>query len=80
MDKIIKAVPIGDYRIEIQTSSGISGIFDVKPYLNGSAFKELVNESYFRTVHPAHHGMHGAIVKCGVWRIKRLAVFDLHFV
>ena len=57
MDKITKAVPLEDYRIEILTSSGVSGIFDVKPYLKGSAFKELVNESYFRTVHPAHHGI-----------------------
>ncbi|WP_374567310.1 DUF2442 domain-containing protein [Nitrosomonas sp.] len=57
MDKITKAVPLEDYRIEILTSSGVSGVFDVKPYLNGSAFKELVNESYFRMVHPAHHGI-----------------------
>ena len=57
MDKIMKAVPLEGYRIEIQTNSGISGIFDVKPYLNGSAFKELINESYFRMVRPAHHGI-----------------------
>ena len=41
MDKIIKAIPLEDYKIEILTSSGLSGIFDVKPYLKGSAFKEL---------------------------------------
>ena len=57
MDKIMKAVPLEGYRIENQTNSGISGIFDVKPYLNGSAFKELMNESYFRMVRPAHHGI-----------------------
>ena len=57
MDKIMKAVPLEDYRIEIQTNSGISGIFDVKPYLNGSAFKELMNVSYFRMVRPAHPGI-----------------------
>ena len=57
MDKIIKAIPHDDYKIEILTSSGISGIFDVKPYLQGRAFKELVDESYFRTVRPAHHGI-----------------------
>ena len=57
MDKIIKAIPLDDYRIEILTSSGISGIFDVKPYLRGSAFKELVDESYFRMVRPAHYGI-----------------------
>jgi hypothetical protein len=57
MDKIIKAIPLEDYKIEILTSSGISGIFDVKPYLNGSAFKELVEVSYFRLVRPAHYGI-----------------------
>ena len=57
MDKIIKAVPLDNYKIEILTSSGISGIFDVKPYLQGGAFKELINESYFRLVRPAHYGI-----------------------
>ena len=57
MDKIIKAIPLENYQIEILTSSGISGIFDVKPYLGGSAFKELMDESYFRMVRPAHHGI-----------------------
>lgn len=57
MDKIVKAIPLDNYRIEIQTASGISGIFDVKPYLSGGAFKELLNESYFRLVHPLHHGI-----------------------
>ena len=57
MDKIIKAIPLENYQIEILTSSGFSGIFDVKPYLGGSAFKELMDESYFRMVRPAHHGI-----------------------
>jgi hypothetical protein len=57
MDKIEKATPLDDYKIEILTSSGISGIFDVKPYLKGSAFKELTDESYFRLVRPAHYGI-----------------------
>lgn len=57
MDKIIKAVPLDNFLIDIVTSSGVSGIFDVKPYLRGSAFKELEDESYFRLVRPAHHGI-----------------------
>ena len=57
MDKIVEAIPLEDYRIKILTNSGISGIFDVKPYLKGSAFKELVDESYFRLVRPAHYGI-----------------------
>lgn len=57
MDTILKAVPLDNYRIDIQTSSGISGVFDVKPYLKGSAFKELKNTSYFCLVRAAHHGI-----------------------
>ena len=55
MDTIIKATPLKDLKIEVLTSSGISGVFDMKPYLKGSAFKELYNESYFCLVRPAHH-------------------------
>jgi hypothetical protein len=57
MDTIEKAVPLDDYRIEVVTSSGISGVFDVKPYLGGGAFQELRNLSYFSLVRPAHHGI-----------------------
>ena len=57
MDKIIKEVPLDNHEIDITTSSGISGIFDVKPYLKGSVFKELYDEEYFRLVHPAQHGI-----------------------
>jgi len=57
MDTILKAIPLEDFKIEVLTSSGISGIFDMKPYLKGSAFKELSHESYFRLVRPAHHGI-----------------------
>ncbi len=57
MDTILKATPLENFRIEVLTSSGISGIFDVKPYLGGTAFKELTNKSYFRLVRPAHHGI-----------------------
>jgi hypothetical protein len=38
-------------------ASGISGIFNVKPYWGSGAFKELMNESYFRMVRPAHYGI-----------------------
>jgi len=57
METIIKANPLDDYKIEILTSGGITGVFDVKPYLRGTAFKELENQAYFRLVRPAHHGI-----------------------
>jgi hypothetical protein len=57
MDKIIKAVPLEDYQIDILTSSGVSGVFNVKPYLNGGIFRELQDKTYFSRVRPAHHGI-----------------------
>jgi hypothetical protein len=57
MDTIVKAVPSEDYTIEILTGSGVSGTFDVKPYLNGGAFKELKNRAYFNLVRSARYGI-----------------------
>lgn len=57
MDKIIKAIPLADFKIEVLTSSGLAGIFDMKPYLKGSAFKQLLNEDYFKQVKPLHLGI-----------------------
>jgi len=57
MDRIIKATPLKGFKIDVLTSSGVSGIFDVTPYLKGGAFKELADESYFNRVRPAHHGI-----------------------
>ena len=57
MDRVIKAVPLDDYCIDIVTSSGVRGVFDVKPYLNGGAFQQLLDKDYFSSVRPAHHGI-----------------------
>ncbi len=57
MDKILKAITLDDFRVDILTSSGVCGIFDVKPYLAGSAFKELLNVPYFRMLAPVYHGI-----------------------
>jgi len=57
MDTITYAKPLEDYRVEVKTGGGISGIFDVKPYLNGSAFQELKNLAYFNQLTPIRHGI-----------------------
>jgi len=57
MDKIVKSMPLDDYKIEILTSSGISGVFDMKPYLEGSAFRELRIHRILKLVRPVHHGI-----------------------
>jgi hypothetical protein len=48
---------LNQYKIKILTISGILGVFDVKPYLKGSAFSELKNASYFNLVRPTHRGI-----------------------
>lgn len=57
MDTIVKAIPHDNYKIEILTGSGISGTFDVKPYLHGNAFKELENKAYFNLVRSSRYGI-----------------------
>ena len=57
MDEIVQATPLENYTIWIKSSSGVTGIFDVKPYLKGSAFEELKNKARFNLVRPAHYGI-----------------------
>ncbi len=39
---------LSDYRIRVTLSNGMTGIFDVKPYLDKGVFKELKDYEYFR--------------------------------
>jgi hypothetical protein len=57
MEKILKAIPLDDYRLDILTSSGIAGIFDVKPYMGRGVFKELADKDYFSKVRPLRYGI-----------------------
>lgn len=57
MEKIIEAVPLDGYQVKVTTASGLQGIFDVKPYLHGSAFHELMDPAYFRRVVPTRYGI-----------------------
>lgn len=57
MEKIVTVIPLDDHQLQIETSSGLCGIFDVKPYLVGSAFQELRHEAYFRLVRPSLYGI-----------------------
>jgi len=57
MEKILKVTPLDDYRLDILTSSGVAGIFDVKPYMGRGVFKELVDKDYFSKVRPLRYGI-----------------------
>jgi len=45
-----RVLPLDGYRIYLEIEDGQKGVFDLKPYLNKGAFKELQNVSYFRQV------------------------------
>ncbi len=57
MERIVEAIPLDNYRVMVTTGSGLHGIFDVKPYLRGSAFEELRDPAYFKRVRPVRYGI-----------------------
>jgi hypothetical protein len=46
--KVVK--PLSDYRIYVEIEDGRQGVFDMKPYLDRGAFRELKDEHYFNQV------------------------------
>jgi Protein of unknown function (DUF2442) len=57
MEKIIKTTPLDNFTVEVLTASGLSGVFDVKPYLAGEVFKPLMQPAFFKMVSPMKHGI-----------------------
>ena len=57
MDKIVQAIPLEDYKIQIESSSGVTGIVDVKSCFKGGAFKALEDKGYLSQVRPVHYGI-----------------------
>ncbi len=48
--RILEVKPDKDYTLKIITEDGITGIFDVSPYIGLEAFLELRNQDAFRKV------------------------------
>ena len=48
--RILKVQPDKSYTLKIITEDGITGVFDVSPYLGLEAFIELRNQDAFRKV------------------------------
>ncbi|MBR4235567.1 MAG: DUF2442 domain-containing protein [Clostridia bacterium] len=48
--KAVKVEPLSDYRLEVTFNNGETRVFDVKPYLRGEWFSELLDEAVFRQV------------------------------
>jgi len=50
MKKIISVSPLEGKKVAVVFSDGISGIFDVAPYIRSEFFKRLEDDSYFNQV------------------------------
>ena len=48
--KAIKVKPLSNYMLEVTFNNGETRLFDVKPYLHGEWFSELMDEAVFRQV------------------------------
>ncbi len=46
--KVVK--PLSDYCIYVEIENGKNGVFDLKPYLDHGAFRELLDIHYFNRV------------------------------
>ena len=48
---VTKVQPLPDFRIYVEITDGRRGVFDMKPYLDRGAFRELRDVHYFNQVH-----------------------------
>jgi hypothetical protein len=49
--KITSVEPLDEYKIKLGYETGEIKIFDVTPYISGTWYEELHNNSYFQSVH-----------------------------
>jgi Protein of unknown function (DUF2442) len=57
MEKILKAVPLDNFKVEVFVGNGLAGVFDMKPYLGGGVFKPLLQPSFFNQVSAMRYGI-----------------------
>jgi hypothetical protein len=50
MKKIVGVTPLKNKRLRVTFSDGITGIFDVTPYIKSDFFKKLEDDQYFNEV------------------------------
>lgn len=51
MKKIVQVAPLEGKKVSVVFSDGVSGIFDVSPYIRSDFFNRLQDDTYFRQVH-----------------------------
>lgn len=50
-NRIVGVRPLENYILEVEFQDKGRRLFDMKPYLNGDFFGELLDENYFNTVY-----------------------------
>jgi hypothetical protein len=50
MKKIIQVAPLEGKKVSVVFSDGVSGIFDVAPYIRSDFFNRLQDDNYFKQV------------------------------
>ena len=45
-----EVIPLDNYLLKLMFDDGETRLFDVKPYIQGSWYKELLDPAYFRSV------------------------------
>ena len=48
--KAIEVAPLADYRLKVRFDNGEERVFDVKPYIKGEWFSELLDLNVFNAV------------------------------
>ena len=54
--KLVEIKAISDYKLLLFYETNESKLFDVKPYISGSWYNELLSQEYFNTVHIINNG------------------------
>lgn len=54
--RITDVLPLDDYQLFIIYETGERKIFDVKPYITGKWYEELLDVEYFKTAHLENDG------------------------
>ncbi len=57
MNKVTSVRPLPDSKVFVEMADGRCGEFDVKPYMKGDFFAELLNEAYFSKVRLVFKGI-----------------------
>ena len=52
--RVIEVATLEDYRLRVRFTNGEQRIFDVSPYLEYPAYKQLSNTAYFALARPDH--------------------------